>query len=362
VTLRCLTLGCQTLIELLHDERSNRTSLNCRSRFNHFCSKESENLISKVQERGNPFLLTPSAAFDEQGCSLMTISSIAESNSNMKEIYSLLKSYLGSCDPRSSNVVPQCFTVGLLKWVSRLLMIIEKLPPIAEDACKVFANIFDLYTTTIFRVCAGSSKHERLLLGLEEPYTNVSIEHTTRAHESSSPLFGFGRRPASNQKPTRTAPTLSAYTDAELCAPLPCEMDGLGSSRDLICQAQESLKGIAKLDLVDGWVADPDPAQSTNLADLVCKSARILEKRQAALWSCVFVAMALQIASVKAKRSFVITDRNYGSSLDNLDTYVQSFCESAPRLVSLSNRISCMRAIRGSTVVQQVSKIRCSIC
>jgi hypothetical protein len=201
-------------------------------------------------------------------------------------------------------------------------MMLEKLPPIVEDACRVFSNMFDLYTTTVFRVCAGSSNQERILLGLEAPQNHVLIEPMTRALVgTSSPLFGFGRQSPSLQKPTNPAPTPSACTDAEFFVPLPSEMDGLVPSINGIRHVQESLKGITKLDLVDGWVTYPVPASTQSLAGLGGKSARILEKRQSASWSCVFLPITLQIASLQAKKH---SDRSYGTSLDMLDKYVQS--------------------------------------
>jgi hypothetical protein len=178
--------------------------------------------LANFKEQGNPFTVNLSTPSNNDQPNA-TFSPIAIDNVAIGEIYNLLESFCGSHNPDVSGVVPKCFSDGVLKWVARLLMIMHKLPPLAEDACKLFFNIFDLYTTTAFQVCSGSSNHEHILLGLEAPKTNITMEQPSRAQGApsplfglpsraqgaSSPLFGFRRRSTSSQKLTRTTPTMS---------------------------------------------------------------------------------------------------------------------------------------------------------
>jgi hypothetical protein len=80
----------------------------------------------------------------------------------------------------------------------------------------------------------------------------------------------------------------------------------------MIQKAQTNLKTLVKLDLVDGWAADPVPHQGDDQVTFSCKSARALEKRQAASWSCHFVAAALNLATLLAKKN--IDDSNTSDS------------------------------------------------
>jgi hypothetical protein len=129
-------------------------------------------------------------------------------------------------------------------------------------------------------------------------------------------------------------------------------LSGLSCLQDLIVSAQKNLDSIVKLDLVDGWIGDPVQMPTDGRGDFTGRAARVLEKRQAASWSCLFVAAALQIARFVAKRNLKMTD--VSSNLEFLDKYADTFLRAAPVLVSLSNRISCVRAIRGKGIVQEV--------
>ena len=55
-------------------------------------------------------------------------------------IYDLLQLFCDNEDPFTSDMVPACLTSGVLKWVSRLIMLTRKLPPMADDACQVFST------------------------------------------------------------------------------------------------------------------------------------------------------------------------------------------------------------------------------
>jgi hypothetical protein len=331
-----------------------------RSWSNQFCSTERSSVLKHFAERGNPFHVDQAITHRGDTPTVVLSELLAGESEDSNQLFDLLRSYCGSNDPNITGMVPKCVGNGILKWVSRLLIIMEKLPCIIEDACKVYSNIFDLYATTVFRICAGNAGSERILLGVDPPRKHSTFEAPVRPQGAASPLFGFRRRSSSqnlNPKPSRPALIISANLEAELCAPVPDEMDGLLNLRDMIQKAQNNLKTIVKLDLVDGWVSDPVPSQADDQATFACKSARVLEKRQAASWSCLFVAAALHLASLIANKKIVDGDTNDSAreQLEPLEAYAALFLKATPTLVSLSNRIASVRSLRAKRVVQEVS-------
>ena len=320
-------------------------------------------------KHGNPFHVDGTIPRRDGTSTIVLSELLGDVSEESSQLFDLLRSYCGSSDPNITGMVPKCVGHGVLKWVSRLLLIMEKLPCVIEDASKVYSNIFDLYATTIFRICAGNAGSERILLGMDPPSKPSIVSEastTTRSQRAASPLFGFGRRSSSQKNhlnskssiSSRPALTISANLEAELCAPVPEEMDGLLHLRDMIQKAQTNLKTIVKLDLVDGWVSDPVPSQGDDQATFACKSARVLEKRQAASWSCIFVAAALHLATLIANKHIIEDDNTNDSAreqLGPLESYASSFLKAVPPLVALSNRIACVRSLRAKRVVQEAS-------
>lgn len=77
-----------------------------------------------------------------------------QSDSTIKgEVYALIGSVLAGGDEPTSftRIVSRSVADVLFSWIARLLLIMEKLPLIVEDVSVVFANLFDLYFTTVFR-------------------------------------------------------------------------------------------------------------------------------------------------------------------------------------------------------------------
>ena len=353
-----------------------------RSWQNRFCLRESdENHLSRIDTRGNPFELEQVDGSSGENMflhssfpdveSIMQISlrggeAEASASTTMNSIYEMILSYCGSNDPRVSNMVPKCVCDGVFAWVSRLLMVMQRLPRVAEDAHKAFGNIFDLYATTVFRICVGSSISERIVLGIDSPSKSshigaIAAASSQRTQGTSSPLFGFRRMsgratPVKMSATARAAPTISAHIEAELCAPLICELNELTPLRVFIMKAHENLQNIVKLDLADHWVMDPLPTASDTKRSFAEQVARVLEKRQAASWSCLFVAAGLHLSSLIATSLLSQTnkDSKCAISLGELRTYVRSFVSASLKLVSLSNRVSCLRAIRARQIVQEV--------
>ena len=166
-------------------------------------------------------------------------------------ISKLVNSYVGASSI-DKPLLPKCFVNGLFPWISRLLLLLEKLPLLADDISEVFSNISYLYITTAFRVCSGGLKHERILLGLDPPMPGVAL---TRSYGSSSPMFGFSRTLPANTSQSNTV--LPDTTDAEICSPLPVESECIDPVRELVILAQEKLKNIA---MNWKWTCNPSKA------------------------------------------------------------------------------------------------------
>ncbi len=109
--------------------------------------------------------------------------------------------------------------------------------------------------------------------------------------------------------------------------------------------SQKRLEGVAKLDHVDGWIPDPKIREETIEEAFAEDTASVLEKRQAASCNCIFVAIGLLIATKGLASS---------ASFDSIHRYTNELLEVTPLFVTLSNRISCMRAIRGKSILREV--------
>jgi hypothetical protein len=151
--------------------------------------------------------------------------------------------------------------------------------------------------------------------------------------------------------------SLSAHAEAEICAPIPSELEGVATLRSLIVDGQQKLQGIVKLDLVDSWVADPPKTPTMRPVAWACQAARVLEQRQVALWSSIFLATALHSVDRLAKERLEVNYTATGSSSleSSLEAYADSYLEAVTVLVPLLNRMSCVRALRGKEMVQEVS-------
>jgi hypothetical protein len=279
---------------------------------------------------------------------------------SVNEIFRLLSAYCDG-DPESTNIVPKCFSEHAVKWISRLLMIIEKLPSVTANALDVLENICGLYTTTAFRICAGSFGHEQTVLGIQRPpipdYLSEPATPSQRpsssssSSSSSSPYFSFKRRSSETPRVPRITHILSPCIEAELCAPVMSELESLNPAQGLIINAQQRLESFVKLDLVESWIRDPIRNPGDDRWTTVCRRARILEKRHAVSWSCVFLAALLHVARCKAQG-----EANFTLS-HTLDEYTEIFLLAIPKLLSMSNRMSCLRAVDGRAIVQEVSRL-----
>lgn len=318
-----------------------------RSRSNLF-EMETEAHFANFVKNGNPFHIA-AKQMRENGTPPENYSATTHADApGVAEVFRLLSVY---CDgPGSLKLVPNCFRKHAIKWIARLLTIMKKLPSATGDAMVVLQNIFNLYITTAFRVCAGSSAHEQILLGISSPRIPEYVLDPASPRSSSQNLFGFGRRSSNSSGTPRAAPVVAPIVDAELCAPLSCEMETLRIVQNLIVNAQNGLDGFVKLDLVEGWITDPVREPGEARLAIVCRRARVLETRHAVAWSCVFMAATLHAASIQIHAASKDT-----ALLHDLDEYVESIMHAVPVILSMSSRISCIRAISGKAIVQEVS-------
>ena len=333
--------------QLFH-QGDGRSTQNCRSRCNMFSSMTDVNILA---ENRNPFEI------DRDSIEFATvrysepIATFDSTDEHIATILQLLRNYIGDDDARSSNIMLSCIHDGILPWTARLLVMIDRLPSLVEAACEVLINIFDLYATTAFRLCSGNAINERILLGIDNTFQKHAQDDdysaVARDNRSASPMFDFGLRSKASQMPNKYTPLISATAEAELCTLVPEEHNDLGCLREFLMDSQKRLQGVAKLDLVDKWISDPTFDDETIGEEFAQETARVLEKRQAASCNHIFLAIGLYIAT-----------KSISTSCEKMTSYTDRVIQSFPLLMSLCNRISCMRSIRGKALLTEVSTSR----
>jgi Protein of unknown function C-terminus (DUF2451) len=270
-------------------------------------------------------------------------------------------------DRSGPRCAPESIASGLVPWVSRLLTVLEKLPVIADDAVCVFANLFDLYIATVFRLCTGSSRNEKVLLMVEEPPT-ANVASTTHRDPSGSPspanqkrpssptIFGSlgkERRPSNGLSAPQRAPVATPSSlEVEICRPRIKDSVKLVPLRQFIDRAQASLQGIVNLDRANSWI--PESSNAVDADEYACDAARILEKKEAAVWSCYLVAAFADVALSLAKTSMPALCTE---SLEPLESYVLSAMQAVPQLVKIVSQYSCVKAISGLDVTKKIVTI-----
>lgn len=255
-------------------------------------------------------------------------------------------------------LAPRCVTEGLIPWTGRLVAIISKLRPIAEDTSAVLANLCDLYITTVFRLCSCNVHHERLLLGLKNPspFPESSKEirsPKTRVKSAGSPLFSsFKSTPKAGGGVSRPPMVLPSVLDAEICSPLLKDRAQVLQLGTFLQRAQRSLQDVVNLDMVDSWLSDPTRLDDS-LEEHVCRSTQVLEKRQAAAWSTYLTAIVMA-AGLHEAQGLVSHDRHPVADIDALACYVKTLVEVTPTMVSVSSKHAAIRAVNGRDVVLNV--------
>ena len=257
---------------------------------------------------------------------------------------------------------PRCVSDGLVGWIARLIEIIKRLPLIVEDTSAVFANLCDLYFTTVLRLCSGCVKSERIILGTEKANPFLVIRDSARSAppSGSASIFGFRTGGASNlpRSTSLLKAVLPVSIDAEIGAPLVRNSADVSIVRSFIVRAQSSLSDVVSLEKVDSWLQDP-ARSSESPEEYACGTARILEKREAAIWSCFVVSAFADSALHIARRSLENSPLGSGfiDDLEPLRSYTDMMLEVTQPLVALASQFSCIRAIGGFAVVNEVLKV-----
>jgi hypothetical protein len=280
----------------------------------------------------------------------------------------LVSSCLEIQDGTLRLLAPRCITDGLLRWTARLLCIMKNLPLVVEEASSVLADLLDLHLTTIFRLCCGSAKSERILLGSVKPspYINMKSDLNVRSppHRVTtpgSPLFSSLRKgslPAQTRGIARSSrAVLPSALDAEICAPVLKDLPQVLRLRMFLLRAQDSLQDVVNLDKVESWLTDPRQAPDDSFEEHCCGVSTVLEKRTCALWSCYVVALVAAAGLRHACRSVqmpLYLDHHSGEGLSLLRCYVWSLLDITPVLTTTASRFVCARAIGGSDIVKNI--------
>lgn len=287
-------------------------------------------------------------------------------NKAPSDVHEAVTAIIQDCNGNGARVAPESVSQGLVVWLSRILTVVERLPLISEDVSAVFANLSDLYFATVLRLCVGSARDERIILGIDEP----SPLQTARSDISSSgrksprpnsPLFGFSRKgngATKSRHPPRPHITIPLSLEADVSAPLSRDEPITSQLKQYIQRAQRSLQDIVNLDRVDQWITDPVQTDET-IEEHLCAVARTLEKREAALCSCYIVAALFDVAYsiAAANLSSPFLRGKFVEELSSLKSFVRTTMEITPFFVTIASQISCTRAVGGIEVVKEIIKV-----
>lgn len=280
----------------------------------------------------------------------------------MDPIFDSIDTSMKAQSDNPCRISTQSITDGLVEWVSRLVLVSLKVPVVSEKVCYAVENVFDLYFTTIFRLCAGSRRNERIILGEEtstagSEFLNLFPSDSKRA---TSPLMrrGFGQeRRASGKPPSapyRTNATISSTLDIETCAPMPKDTQKISKARQFIDRAQQELHGKVNLNRVDSWIGDRSSHDDPE--EYACAVAKSLERREAASWSCL---VAIGLAEVVRSVLEVNLEGSYGTAsyVQRFRKYVELAAEAIPVLSRKASDLSCTRAFSPFGFVKEIVQV-----
>jgi hypothetical protein len=240
-----------------------------------------------------------------------------------KELATLVMQFIDRQDQLSLSITTQSSLNGLLKWTARLLSIGLTLPSVGDNAMAAVMSLLDLYILTVFRICCRNKLNEDALTGL------------TRKQTSSKPS---------------SSSMLSLSIEADICSPFHGE--DLTSLQNYVTQARERLAGIVNLDKFeasDATVASPRPKN-----DLEHVSEKF-DKEIAAVVSCTFVALLVDVASQLLTSSMTSTDESsLSNSVKSFNTYATNVLAMTPQLIRQSCRLACTHAISAKDVIFQI--------
>ncbi|KAG7372612.1 DUF2451 domain containing protein [Nitzschia inconspicua] len=336
----------ECISKMLFDGRRKQDLLEYRSQKNGFIKKSGGYDLAKDLDVANPFDIM--RGHDEGRHDSDEHPSIQHcEDSEIGSVERLFSVLLANESTHEQRVMSKSVLHGILPWCSRVTVLIEKLPFMAKEAILVLTNIFDLYITTAFRICAGNRRNERILLGMEMIQTvdKDQIDDMIQSRFSSQ-SFGFGRRPHQAASNSKLVAQVSKHVDAEMCAFVMSDenFQNLARLRDLILDGQSNLKSIVKLDLVDKWIVDPVLNEDTREEEFAQESARVLEKRVSCSFNLLSLAAALHVAT-----------KCLSSYDQKLEKYKESVLCAIPLFLDVTYRMSAMRSIRGRAIVMEIA-------
>eukprot|EP00977_Amphora_coffeiformis_P013096 scaffold3361_cov166-Amphora_coffeaeformis.AAC.7 len=285
-------------------------------------------------------------------------------NELISRMYDSIDSSLNASED-THRIATQSIIDGLVEWVARLVLVSLKVPLVSEQVCAHLENVFDLYFTTVFRLCAGSRRNERIILGDDtstaafDSSTDFLPESRKRGSSPSAILRSFGheRRPSGKPPsiPFRTSVTISSTLDIEMCAPMPADLKETEKARRFIDRAQQELHGKVNLNRVDSWIgnqnAQDDPEEHA------CAASKIIERREAAAWSCLAVAGLAEVAFTTMVRYPVEDEASEYSNVKRLQDYVASVAEAVSILSRKASEVSCTRALSPFGFVKDIVQV-----
>eukprot|EP00984_Skeletonema_dohrnii_P022502 scaffold11620_cov199-Skeletonema_dohrnii-CCMP3373.AAC.5 len=210
---------------------------------------------------------------------------------------------------------------GLLKWVAHLLAIGNDLPLVSADATKAIMTVFDLYFLTVLRICASSRTNEDVLIGLGRGSSVQSL---------SSSL-------------------MSVTMEADACAPLPSEVEGVATLQRFIQHSRRRLDRMVNLDKFQTTdqlsIGSPVNQHKTN--------ALRLEKEAAAAFSCLITAIVVDITSNLCNTEDIDMS-NDEEDEESLISYAQEVISMAPVFVKQSCHLSAVRSLSGKELIFKI--------
>jgi hypothetical protein len=254
---------------------------------------------------------------------------------------------------------------GLARWSMRLVSIQVKLPIVSGQISNILCNLYDLYFLTVFRLCAGSSGGEAIILGnnkrsdygFQERFPqDASPPVPQSATLNMTNSFGSRRRGATSEISRGVTSRLvnilvSKYCDADINAPLKSEEDGVARARKFIHRGQAALSTMVSLDQIERWDLCND---EISRKDEMLYTAKCTEKLIAASSSCLFVACLFESCIQKMNLSSEdVTSRAHSPLLK----YFKQMIEAISVMHKLSSRMCATRAIMGRRVVSNVSTL-----
>ena len=280
----------------------------------------------------------------------------------LRGVYNIIDSAVRTPGDDPLRLATQSIAGGLVEWVSRLMLVALKVPLVTESVCCCIENLFDLYFTTVFRLCAGSRRNERILFGEGTSGSSSDLSPIplaaarTRASSPTTLLRGLGNeRRLSGKPPTaplKASTAISPTLDVEICSPMLADSTEIEKVRQFIDRAQQELHGSVNLNRVDSWIGNPNVDDDPE--EYACAVAKSIERREAAAWSCLVAAgLAGVILSVMERNILVGVGRG-GSGLKRFMDYIHDMESAIVPLSRKCSEVSCARGLAPFVFVKEI--------